>query len=99
MQQYLTLRDGRKIVLNTPKEDAAITAAAMSDPDALPLTDEEWAKVRPMARRRGRPLGSGSKVQVTLRIDAEVVTKFKADGSGWQTRMSDALKSWTKHHA
>lgn len=82
----------------TPEEDAAITAAAMSDPDAMPFTDEEWAKAKPTARR-GRPLGSGTKVQVTLRIDADVVTKFKADGSGWQTRMSDALKSWTKSHA
>lgn len=29
-------------VIPTPQEDAAITAAAMQDPDALPYTDEEW---------------------------------------------------------
>jgi putative transcriptional regulator len=28
----------------TPEEDAAITAAAMSDPDARPFTDEEWER-------------------------------------------------------
>ena len=99
MKQTIKTRSGRVLVLPTPEEDAVITAAAMSDPDAQPLTDEEWADVKPLARRRGRPLGSGSKVQVTLRIDADVVTKFKAEGSGWQTRMSDALKSWTKSHA
>jgi uncharacterized protein (DUF4415 family) len=99
MKQTIKTRSGRVLMVPTPEEDAAITAAAMSDPDAMPLTDEDWAKVKPTVRRRGRPLGSGSKVQVTLRIDADVVTKFKADGSGWQTRMSDALKSWTKSHA
>jgi hypothetical protein len=27
------------IIIPTPEEDAAITAAAMSDPDAVPFTD------------------------------------------------------------
>lgn len=35
--------DGRMIHMPSPEEDAAITAAAESDPDARPLTDEEWA--------------------------------------------------------
>jgi uncharacterized protein (DUF4415 family) len=39
-------RDGREFVLNTPEEDAAITAAAMADPDARPYTDEEQAEAR-----------------------------------------------------
>ena len=34
-------------ILPTPEEDAAITAAAMSDPDAIPYTDTEWAAVKP----------------------------------------------------
>jgi len=34
-------------VFVTDEEDAAITAAALSDPDALPLTDEELAGFRP----------------------------------------------------
>lgn len=82
----------------TPAEDAAITAAAMADPDALPFTDAEWTQVKPLARR-GRPLGSGSKTQVTLRLDVEVVEKFRASGDGWQTRINDALKSWVQSHA
>jgi hypothetical protein len=32
-------------VFATPEEDAAITKAAMDDPDSRPYTDEEWAKV------------------------------------------------------
>jgi len=86
------------IIMPTPAEDAAITAAAMADPDAVPFTDAEWAKVKPLVRR-GRPLGSGSKTQVTLRLDVEVVEKFRASGDGWQTRINEALKSWVRTHA
>lgn len=85
-------------ILPTPAEDAAITAAAMSDPDAMPFTDAEWARVKPLVRR-GRPLGSGIKTQVTLRLDVDVVDKFRASGEGWQTRINDALKSWVQTHA
>ena len=85
-------------IIPTPAEDAAITAAAMSDPDAVPFTDAEWEQVKPLVRR-GRPLGSGSKTQVTLRLDVEVVEKFRASGDGWQTRINDALKSWVRTQA
>jgi uncharacterized protein (DUF4415 family) len=85
-------------ILPTPAEDAAITAAAMADPDAMPLTDAQWQQVKPLARR-GRPLGSGAKTQVTLRLDTEIIQKFKASGDGWQTRINDALKSWVQSHA
>ena len=85
-------------ILPTPAQDTAITAAAMADPDALPFTNAEWAQVKPLVRR-GRPLGSGTKTQVTLRLDLEVVEKFRASGDGWQTRINDALKSWVQSHA
>jgi len=37
-------------ILPTPEEDAVITAAAMSDADAMPLSDEQWAVARSKAR-------------------------------------------------
>lgn len=98
MPQTIKTRSGRVLVLPTPEEDAAITAAAMSDPDAIPFTDAEWEAAKPLMRR-GRPLGSGSKVQVTMRLDIDVVEKLKATGAGWQTRANDALRSWVKRHA
>ena len=85
-------------MLPTQAEDAAITAAALTDPDARPLTDTEWQQTKPLLRR-GRPLGSGTKTQVTLRIDSATVEAFKAHGTGWQTRMNDVLKNWAKRHA
>ena len=86
------------IIMPTPAEDAAITAAALADPDAVPVTNAEWERAKPLVRR-GRPLGSGTKTQVTLRLDVEVVEKFRASGDGWQTRINDALKSWVRTHA
>ena len=84
-------------IVPTPAEDAAITAAAMADLDAMPFTDAEWEQVKPHVRR-GRPLGSGTKTQVTLRLDVEVVEKFRATGDGWQTRINEALKKWVQSH-
>jgi hypothetical protein len=55
-------KSGRKILPNTPEEDAQITAAAMTDPDNLPLTDTELNQFKPA---RGRPLGGGKKAQAT----------------------------------
>ena len=82
----------RKIIYPTPEEDAAITAAAVSDPDALPMTDEQLAQLRPL---RGRPRGS-SKVHMSMRFDAEVIEAFKTTGAGWQTRINDVLRQYVK---
>ncbi|AJP48281.1 hypothetical protein PG1C_07015 [Rugosibacter aromaticivorans] len=88
-------KSGRILELPSPEEDAQITAAALSDPDNLPLTDAELIQFK---RSRGRPLGSGKKEQVTLRLDAEILEQFRATGNGWQTRINDALRDWAKHH-
>jgi uncharacterized protein (DUF4415 family) len=80
------------------EEDKAIIAAALSDPDAQPLTDEQLSQLKPV-RPRGRPLGSGSKVQVTVRFDEDVVDAFKRQGNGWQTKMNLALREWLQEHS
>lgn len=54
-------------IIPTPDEDATITAAANSDPDTFPLTDEEWEAVKPVARV-GRP--PSATPHVTLGISA-----------------------------
>jgi uncharacterized protein (DUF4415 family) len=41
--------------------------------------------------RSGRPRGSG-KEQISIRLDKDVVEKFRATGSGWQTRINAALR-------
>jgi len=88
-------KSGRILELPSPEEDAQITAAALTDPDNPPLTNEELQQFR---RTRGRPQGSGKKEQVTLRIDSEILEQFRAAGNGWQTRINDALRDWIKQH-
>lgn len=82
----------------TLEEDSLITAAAMSDPDAIPLTDEEWAAAKPTLRRAGRPLATITKERITIRLSPEVVARFRATGQGWQTRIDAALMEWLSTH-
>lgn len=84
-----------KIEIPTPEEDAAIHAAALSDPDNLPLNDHELSLFK---RRGGRPPGYATKVSTTVRFDADVISAFRASGKGWQTRMNDVLRDWLKAH-
>ena len=82
------------LVVPTPEEDAAISTGIAADADTYELGSAEFKQLR-----RGRPLGSGKKVQVTVRVDADVLDRFKASGAGWQTRINDVLKSWSERHA
>ena len=75
-----------------------------SDPDAPEATDEQLAQAKPFdeafpalaeAMRRnvgGRPKSENPKVAVSLRLDQDILPRFKASGPGWQTRMNDALR-------
>lgn len=75
-----------------------------SDPDAPEATDEQLVQAKPFgeafpaladAMRKnvgGRPKLENPKVAVSLRLDQEIVARFKASGPGWQTRMNDALR-------
>jgi len=88
------------------EEDAAITTAALSDPDAQPLTDAELANFKPVwafpelvaiLQKHGKlgrpPLPEADrKRRVTLYLDPDVLEKLKADGKGWQTRTNAALR-------
>jgi uncharacterized protein (DUF4415 family) len=49
-------------------------------------------QARTEKRERGRPKLEHPKLQVTLRLDEEVVRSFKEDGPGWQGRINETLK-------
>ena len=53
------------------------------------LTEEMLARAK--IRRGGRPLSENPRKQLTLRLPAEVIERWKATGPGWQTRMADRL--------
>jgi len=84
-------------LIPTENEDAAITAAALTDPDAAPYSDEQWEAIKPTARR-GRPLADVTKERITIRLSSDVVRAFRESGDGWQTRINDALADWLKSH-
>lgn len=90
------IRRGRVFTLSSPEEHAAITAAALSDPDAQPLTDAELAQFRPTKRRGGPVVLAVRKIPVTLELDSRLVDVFKAQGDDWQTIMGDALIDWVE---
>lgn len=54
----------------------------------------EQALAEREARRRlgGRPKGT-NKEQVALRLDKDVLAKFRATGPGWQTRINEVLRA------
>ena len=91
MKQPTTVKtlSGRVLRLPTDEEDARIRAGIAADPDTHEVSDAEFA----LMRRPGRPLGSGTKTQITLRLDTAIVEKFKATGDGWQTRSNDVLRA------
>jgi uncharacterized protein (DUF4415 family) len=73
-------------------------ARHMAEDDAPELTDEQLKAAElfegdRFVRRVGRPKGSGTKELVTLRIDRDVLDRFRAGGPGWQTRLNDVLRA------
>jgi len=48
---------------------------------------------QPVKRRPGRPPVENPKQAVSLRLEPEVLEKFRATGPGWQRRMNDVLKA------
>jgi len=67
------------------------------DPDDAPKLDRTWFAEADLHEgdkiiRRGRPRSENTKQPVSLRLDPEVIEWFKRSGSGWQTRINDALR-------
>jgi uncharacterized protein (DUF4415 family) len=79
----------KRLARPSPDEDAQIAKGIAADPDAAPDLSKPLAGV---IRRRGRPPKANPKVSVTLRLDEDVVERFRATGQGWQTRINAALK-------
>ena len=74
------------------------------DPDNPPMTDEDLARLRPVAevapalvaaslRKGGRPRLPAPKVAVSIRLDADIVIALRSSGDGWQGRVNDTLRA------
>jgi uncharacterized protein (DUF4415 family) len=65
------------------------------DPDDAPdLSTPEWQAIfAKVPVRRGRPPLDEPKVSTTIRLDADVLSAFRSEGPGWQTRINDVLRA------
>jgi len=77
------------------------TAPDWSDPEDAPdLSTPAWQEKFAAAEvRRGRPKSDVTKVSTTIRLDPDVIERFKAQGPGWQSRINDALRDWLSKNA
>ena len=74
-----------------------------ADGEVRELTREDMRHFKPLdhfpelakiIRSRGQrgPQKAPTKQQVTLRLDKDVVERFRATGTGWQSRINEALR-------
>jgi uncharacterized protein (DUF4415 family) len=76
----------RVITLKSPK---TISAKAV-DPNNPPWSEEMLGP--PMVRRGRGPQKAPTKVLTTIRLDADVIAFFRAQGRGYQTLINEALR-------
>ena len=66
--------------------DEEIEANAHSDPDNLPMSDEEWAAAVRIPVKRYIHIG----------VDSDVLGWFKQEGRGYQTRINAVLRRYVE---
>lgn len=63
--------------------------------DAPEIGDDALARAKVV--KRGRPLaGSAPKETVTMRLDREILSAYRATGKGWQSRINADLQKAVK---
>lgn len=68
--------------------DEEVEARAAEDPDAGFIPPGFWDTAK--------PLDLATKVQITLRLDADVLRHFRGTGKGYQSRINAVLKSYVR---
>jgi len=95
-----------KIQPLTDEEEAEIQMQIANDPESPELTEEELKQARPFKEmfpelaakmeagiaKRGRPKKEKTKTIITVRLDPEVVDRYRAKGKGWQSQMNQDLR-------
>lgn len=77
------LTDGEKQRIDaTPERHEAIVKRAIARPE-----------VREALKKPGPKPSGNAKQLISLRLDQDVIEKFRATGPGWQARMNDVLKA------
>lgn len=80
-----TESDWERVKAMTEEE---IESGARSDPDAQPVDAEFW--------KHAKIITPTPKKSIHLRVDPAVLTWFKKQGKGYQTRMNAVLRSYVE---
>ena len=75
------------------KSDLARVDAHRVKPEEYEELPEVTAEMlaRAKVNKGGRPLSPNPRKLISLRLPADVIERWKATGSGWQTRMAERL--------
>lgn len=89
--------NGRRLGSDLAKSDAY--ELGPDDYGEVPELSETWiagAKLHEGGKpvKRGRPKAANPKTAVNLRLSERVLSGFRADGPGWQTRINAVLEQW-----
>ncbi|GBQ91298.1 BrnA antitoxin family protein [Asaia krungthepensis] len=98
----------RKLKTLKSVTETQVREMILEDPDAPEATDRQLRRAVPFAeafpdlavrakdglvrRPIGRPRSEKKKTSVSLRLDPDVLEKFRRTGPGWQTRINEALR-------
>ena len=92
---------GKKRATQTDWEKVDAYVLGPKDYEEIPeLTDEWFDKaefgvgdmvIQP-AKRPGRPKSDAAKKLIALRLDPDIIERFRATGPGWQSRINAALR-------
>ena len=74
----------------TTLKSPSATLAKAPDPDNPPWSEKMLGP--PIVRRGRGPQKSPTKVLTTVRLDADILAFFRAQGKGYQTRINDVLR-------
>jgi len=79
-------------------EKKRVTGGTWKDPDDTPELTDAWFATADLynggklVRRGGRPKAAAPKQAVNIRLDPDVLARFRAGGPGWQSRINAALR-------
>ena len=75
-----------------PKSDFDENPEWTAETAARAVAIEDMPELAALFPKRGRPKAEVTKEKVSLRLDPDVVEKFRSTGPGWQSAIGDVLK-------
>jgi uncharacterized protein (DUF4415 family) len=92
-----------KLDIKNPTPPSAAQRKRLAAVAAMPDTEIDYSDIPKLGgtvqwTRPGALVPSENKQQITLRVDADVLSFFKATGKRYQSRMNAALREYVKAH-